>query len=139
MIFNTKNQEWDYYRRILNAPDLIVPEYGVRGKIIQITAEQYIREVARITRSTYESHMHILTTQKADRKNIENLKQLECPIAIPVLNYTCGAQEGRHRAVAFSEVHGEDATFPCLLVYWIDEQKKGLTFWQWLHKHREEK
>lgn len=71
MIFDTKSQEWDYYRRILNAPNMTVPQYGVRGEIVHLTAEQYIREVARITRSTYESHMKALTTQPADRKNIE--------------------------------------------------------------------
>lgn len=137
MIFDTKAQEWEYYSRILNAPDLTVPAYGVRGEIVQITAEQYIREIARITSSTYESHMKILTTYPADRKNIEHLKTLDFPIAIPVINYSCRAQEGRHRAVAFAELHGDDATFPCLAVYWIDEQKKGLSFWQWMRKQRE--
>lgn len=137
MIFDTKAQEWDYYRRILNAPGLTVPEYGVRGEIIKMTAEHYLREAARITRSSYESHVKILTTQPADRKNIEYLKSLDFPIAIPVLNYTCGAQEGRHRAVAFAELYGEDAAFPCLAVYWIDEGKKGLTFWQWMRRRRE--
>lgn len=139
MIFDTKSQEWDYYRNILNAPDMTVPEYGVRGEIVEMTAEHYIREIARITRTSYESHMRILKHEKADRNNIENLKKLDFSIAIPVINYSCNAQEGRHRAVAFSELYGEDAKFPCLLVYWIDERKRGLSFWQWLHKRRKER
>jgi len=138
MIFDTSNQEWGYYKNILNAPDLTVPEYGVYGRIVYMTAEQYIRECARITHTQYESHMRILKHEKADRNNIEYLKTLDFPIAIPVINYSCRAQEGRHRAVAFAELHGDDATFPCLAVYWIDEQKKGLSFWQWMRKRRKE-
>ena len=132
MIFDIKTQEWEYYSQILNSSDMVVSQFGVRGEIAHLTAEQYIKEVARITRSTYESHMKVLTTEPADRKNIEYLKTLDFPIAIPVLNYSCNAQEGRHRAIAFSELHGEDSRFPCLMVYWIDENRKGLSFWQWL-------
>ena len=138
MKFDIKNQEWEYYRHILNSPNMIVLEYGVYGKIVQLTAKQYITEVARILRSTYESHMKILTEQPADRKNIEYLKTLDFPISIPVLNYSCNAQEGRHRAIAFSELHGEDATFPCLVVNWIDENKRGLSFWQWMSRRKKE-
>jgi hypothetical protein len=104
-----------------------------------MTADYYIREVSRITRTKYESHMHILKEIPTERKNIDYLKTLDSPIAIPVLNYSCGAQEGRHRAIAFAELYGEDAKFPCLCVYWIDETKKGLSFWQWMRLRSEEK
>lgn len=137
MTFDVKSQEWDYYRAILNAPGMTVPEYGVRGEIALMTAERYIREISRITRTSYESHMRILKFEKADRKNIEYLKTLDFPIAVPVINYTCGAQEGRHRAIAYSELYGEGAEFPCLCVRWIDERRRGLTFWRWLARRRE--
>lgn len=132
MIFDITTQEWEYYTKILNSPNMTVPEYGVRGEIVEMTAEHYIREISRITRTSYESHMKILKEVKGDRDNIEKLKKLDFPIAIPVINYSCNAQEGRHRAIAFAELHGEDAKFPCLLVYWIDERKRGLSFWNWL-------
>ena len=114
-----------FYNQFLTDPSYMEEYKNLKHSIIMMTPEEYFKECAKIFNSSKQKQ---IDQTKADRKNIEHLKQVltqyKRTFPLTYLNYAEETQEGRHRMYVVGELLGWDKKFPVMIINWADPEKQ---------------